>query len=184
MSTQIKYTEEQFINLLKAKSEEAFNILYDNYSPALYGIVLKIVNSEEAAQDVLQDSFVKIWKNFTNYDRSKATLFTWLLNIARNTAIDYNRSKHVKYQIRMDDELVGIRQKQSEATSFDHIGVEKAVLNLKPEHQEILDVLYFKGYTQDEASKELNLPLGTLKTRARAAIHNLRAFLKDKVSEQ
>lgn len=183
MSTQTKHTEEQLVDLLKTKSEQAFNVFYDNYSSALYGIILKIVNSEEAAQDVLQDSVIKIWKNFNTYDRSKGTLFTWVLNIARNTAIDYNRSKHVKHQIRMNDELVSISQKQSVSNNFDYIGIEDVILSLKPEHQAILDILYFKGYTQEEASKELNLPLGTLKTRARTAINNLRTLLKDKTIE-
>ncbi len=168
--------------MLKSKSEEAFNALYDNYSPELYGIILQIVNSEAAAQDVLQDSFIKIWKNFGNYNSSKGTLFTWL-NVSRNTAIDYNRSKHVKNKIRFDDEFVSIDIKQSVSNSFDHIGVKEAILNLKPEYKEVLDVIYVKGYTQEEASKELNLPLGTLKTRARTALKNLRKLLKDKVSE-
>ncbi len=179
-----KYTEPELIDLLKDKSEVAFNALYDNYSPALYGIVMKIVNSEEAAQDVLQDSFVKIWKHFSNFDRTKGTLFTWLLNVARNTAIDYNRSKHVKYQIRTTDSIVSIIENQSTSKSFDHIGVKEAMVYLKPEYKEVIEILFFGGYTQEEASKELNLPLGTLKTRARTAIRDLRLLLKDKVSEQ
>ena len=92
--------------MLLDKSKEAFDVLYEKYSPTLYGIVLKIVVSEEAAQDVLQDSFIKIWNNIAKYDRSKGALFTWLLNITRNTAIDYTRSKHVKNKIQMDEEIV------------------------------------------------------------------------------
>lgn len=83
----------------------------------------------------------------------------------------------------MNDELVSISQKQSVSNNFDYIGIEDVILSLKPEHQAILDILYFKGYTQEEASKELNLPLGTLKTRARTAINNLRTLLKDKTIE-
>ena len=85
MQLKSKHTEEELVVLLQSGSETAFNILYDRYSPALYGIVVKIVKEEEVAQDVLQDGFVKIWKNFSNYDKSKGTLFTWLLNIVRNT---------------------------------------------------------------------------------------------------
>lgn len=176
------YTEEQLIGLLQDKSETAFNVLYDSYSPALYGIIFKIVNSEEAAQDVLQDSFVKIWKHFSNFDRTKGSLFTWLLNVARNTAIDYNRSKHVKYQIRTSDSIVSIIENKGESKSFDHIGVKEAMVYLKPEYKEVIEILYFGGYTQEEASKELNIPLGTLKTRARTAMKELRVLLKDKVS--
>ncbi len=180
MPPKLQYTEEQLVQLLRSKSQEAFDVLYDNYSPALYGIILKIVPLEEAAQDVLQESFIKIWKNFANYDRSKGTLFTWMLNVSRNTAIDHNRSKHVKYQIRMNDDVVNtIEQRGTSTNTTDHIGLKEVVEALKPEHRQIIELLYFKGYTQDEASKELELPLGTLKTRARAAIMTLRNILKD-----
>ena len=73
---------------MQAQDQRAFSLLYDNYSAALYGVILKIVRTEEIAADVMQDSFVKIWKNIENYNRIKGTLFTWMLNVARNTAID------------------------------------------------------------------------------------------------
>lgn len=181
MTSKIKYTEEQLVNLIKSQSEEAFNQLYDNYSPTLYGIVLKIVDSEEAAQDVLQDSFIKIWKNISGYDRSKGTLFTWMLNIARNSAIDFNRSKHVKYKIRLDDEIVSIEKMGTDTKNFDCIEMKDVLNQLKPEHKEVIETLYFSGYTHEEASRELNLPLGTLKTRARTAIRILKELLIKKV---
>ena len=169
--------------MLQEKSEGAFSILYDQYSSALYSITVKIVRSEEVAQDVLQDAFVKIWKKFEGYDRSKGTLFTWMLNITRNTAIDYTRSKHAKHSIRESDSNVSIMEEEGVSQSFDHIGVKEAVVNLKPEYKQVIDILYFQGYTQEEASQELNLPLGTLKTRARTALINLRNLLKDKVEQ-
>ncbi|MFN3950812.1 MAG: RNA polymerase sigma factor [Thermaurantimonas sp.] len=179
MSIKKKYSEEQLVDLLKSKDKEAFNMLYDNYSPILYGIILKIVNSEESAQDVLQDSFIKIWKNISTYDCTKGTLFTWMLNIIRNSAIDFNRSKHVKYKIRLNDEIVGITNEQTYTKNFDHIGIKEIVANLKPEHKEVIETIYFSGYTHEEASQELNLPLGTLKTRVRTAIRQLRELLKE-----
>ena len=168
--------------MLLDKSKEAFDVLYEKYSPTLYGIVLKIVVSEEAAQDVLQDSFIKIWNNIAKYDRSKGALFTWLLNITRNTAIDYTRSKHVKNKIQMDEEIVSsMGNVEMEMKNFDYIGVKEAVITLKPEYKNVIQLLYFLGYTQEEAAKELNLPLGTLKTRARAALKILRETLKDPI---
>lgn len=178
----IKFSEEELIALLKSKSEEGFHFLYDNYSGALYSIVLKVVKDEDAAQDVLQDAFLKIWKNIVQYDKLKGTLFTWMLNIVRNTAIDYTRSKHIKYNIRNDDSNVSFENNESVTNNFDHIGVKEAIVGLKPEFQEVIEILYFKGYTQEEASEELKLPLGTLKTRARSAIIKLRELLKDTVT--
>lgn len=176
------YTELELINLLKNKSEAGYTYLYDNYSSTLYGIILKVVKSEESAQDVLQDTFIKIWKNISTYDSAKGKLFTWMLNIARNKAIDFNRSKHVKYQIRMDSHIVSNLKEQGVNENYDHIGIKKAVEKLKPEYREVLDIIYFGGFTQSEASKELNLPLGTLKTRARGALSQLRILLKDTIS--
>ena len=88
-----KYSEEELVNLLKQNNKAAFSYLYDHYSGALFGIILKIVNQdEETSEDVLQDVFIKIWKKIATYDSTKGTLFTWMLNIARNTAIDKVRT--------------------------------------------------------------------------------------------
>ena len=95
--------EEALVSLLQSKDERGFSILYDNYSSALYGVVLKIVRSEEVAADVMQDAFVKIWKNIEAYNRTKGTLFTWILNVARNTAIDRIRSQEFQNSQRNQD---------------------------------------------------------------------------------
>lgn len=175
-----KHTEQELVVLLRTGSRDAFNILYDSYAPTLFGIVSRIVSSEEAAQDVLQDAFLKIWKNFTRYDSSKGSLFTWMLNIARNTAIDATRSKHERNQIHNEDLLVSIAEKQGSEMNVDHMGIQDVILTLKPEHKIIIDYLYLKGYTQEETAGELQMPLGTVKTRARAAIMHLRGVLKEK----
>lgn len=179
MSIKKNLTEEEVLSLIGRETEAGFNYLYDHYASTFYGIVLKIVFSEDAAQDVLQDGFVKIWKNISNYERKKGTLFTWMLNIIRNTAIDYTRSKHVRNKIRIDDEIVGLNNQLSESKNFDHIGMKEVIVKLKEEHKVVIEALYFSGYTQEEASKKLNLPLGTLKTRARTAIMTLRNLLKE-----
>jgi len=184
LSVKQKYTEPELVNLLQTGSKEAFNVLYDNYSPTLFGIISRIVNSEETAQDVLQDSFVKIWKNISRYDSSKGRLFTWMLNIARNAAIDASRSKHEKNKIHDDGLLVSIGNEVGSEMNFDHMGIKEVVTTLKPEHKLIIDYLYMKGYTQEETAGHLNMPLGTVKTRARAAIQYLREQLKEKHVER
>ena len=89
-----KYNDEQTLVLaLKAKDKQAFSYLYDNYSDALYGVINRIVLSNEIAGDVLQEVFVKIWKNIDNYSREKGSIFTWMMNISRNAAIDQIRSR-------------------------------------------------------------------------------------------
>ncbi|MES2519348.1 MAG: sigma-70 family RNA polymerase sigma factor [Bacteroidota bacterium] len=171
--------EEALVSLLQSKDQRGFSILYDNYSSALYGVILKIVRSEEIAADVMQDAFVKIWKNIDGYNRTKGTLFTWILNVARNTAIDRIRSQDFQNSQRNQDlesTINIIDNQESSQFDIDAIGIKKVVENLRPEHQQMIDLLYFQGYTQAEVAEEFGIPLGTVKTRVKAAIVQLRQY--------
>jgi RNA polymerase sigma-70 factor (ECF subfamily) len=171
--------EDALVSLLQSKDERGFSILYDNYSSALYGVILKIVRSEEVADDVMQDAFVKIWRNIEGYNRTKGTLFTWILNVARNTAIDRIRSQEFQNSQKnqdLDSTINFIDNQGGSQFDIDAIGLKKVVENLRPEHQQIIDLLYFKGYTQVEVAEEFGIPLGTVKTRVKAAIVQLRQF--------
>lgn len=167
--------------LLKAKDEKGLRVLYDHYSAALYGVILRVVIEKETAEDVLQESFVKIWNNIAAYDVSKGRLYTWLLNIARNTAIDKIRSKNFRNegQVRsIEDFVYTIDKQHNNSTATDHIGLRKFVEELKADQRQLIDLLYFGGYTQSEAAEELGIPLGTVKTRVKAALTRLRELLK------
>ncbi len=179
MKQKNKYTEQELVTLLKSGNKEAFDLLYDNYSSALFGIISRIVSSEENAQDVLQDAFVKIWKNISRYESSKGSLFTWMLNISRNSAIDATRSKHERHQIHNQDLIVSIAEEQGSEMRMDHVGIRDVLVSLKPDHKLIIDYLYMKGYTQEETARVLEIPLGTVKTRARTALLQLRELLKE-----
>lgn len=175
-------SESVLIEKLNQRDQVAFQWLYDQYSPALHGVVLRIMRDEEQAQDVLQDVFIKIWKNLDSYDAGKGRLFTWLLNVARNTAIDALRARktHPTNAIRTDEENVHIidRQHNTQQPNPDHIGVQEIVSQLRPERRQLIDLVYFGGYTHEEAAEELNLPLGTVKTRVRAALQELKQLFK------
>ena len=176
--------EEDLVLLLQSKDERGFSILYDNYSSALYGVILKIVRTEEIAADVMQDSFVKIWKNIEGYNRTKGTLFTWMLNVARNTAIDKIRSQDFQNSQRNQDLASTVEIIDNQASSqfdVDAIGLKKVVENLRPEHRQMIDLLYFQGYTQAEVADEFNIPLGTVKTRVKAAIVQLRQYFVEMI---
>lgn len=167
----------QLVRELKGGSQEAFAELYDMYSAALYGVVLKIVRSGDASEDVVQDAFVKVWKNIHKYDETKATFFTWALNIARNTAIDKWRKikKEGLVEIQDLDSSVNLIDQTSKVTQKTNtIGLNDMVERLTPELKVVVEYLYFKGYTHQEASDELGLPLGTVKTRIRTALKELR----------
>lgn len=167
--------------MLQSKDEKAFNYLYDNYSGALYGVIWKVLNVEELSNDVLQEVFVKIWKNIDQYDSSKGRLYTWMLNIARNMAIDTLRSKRYQQDQKTTDIENTVYTNDNSRTSFnntDTLGLRKSVMNLKPEFRTLIDLAYFQGYTQDEISKTLNIPLGTVKTRLRNAIIELKTVFR------
>ncbi len=177
----LKYSEEELVTLLQSRDQLAFTYLYDNYSAALNGIICRMVENRELAEDILQEAFVKIWNNFYSYDTSKGRLFTWMLNITRNLTIDTLRSKGYKKQgkISGDENSVGnVTGDSNVAERFDAMGIRKQLVNLKPEQRSIIDLAYFNGYTQDEISKEMGIPLGTVKTRMRAAIIELRKILE------
>jgi RNA polymerase sigma-70 factor (ECF subfamily) len=177
LNATVTYTEEELIQLLKGQSRQAFNYLYTNYAPALYGVIYKVLEDEQTSQDVLQDVFVKIWNNIAQYNPDKGRLYTWLLNIARNSAIDKTRSKGeiMKNKIQTGENVVhNLEQTRKTEVPTDTIGLRKMVNQLKPEYASIIDLAYFNGYTIEEISKTLNIPSGTVKTRMRSAIGQLR----------
>lgn len=171
--------EENFIARLQALDMRAFGELYDNYSAALFGIILKMVKSEELAEDILQNSFVKIWAQIKTYDPEKGRLFTWMLRVCRNTALDALKSSAVKIssKIQSTDSIVSIAKDGSTERLTDTIGVSSAVNGLDKEYQEVIELIYFQGYTHVEAAEALGIPLGTVKTRVRSALQQLRKTL-------
>lgn len=181
MSDLRKYSEEELVLLLQGKDEQAFSYLYDNYAAALNGVINRMVDNRELAEDILQEAFVKIWNNFPSYDAGKGRLFTWMLNLTRNLTIDTLRSKGYKKQAKIssdENSVSSMTDDNRTAERFDAMGLRKQLVNLKPEQRSIIDLAYFGGYTQDEISKEMGIPLGTVKTRMRAAITELKKILQ------
>ncbi len=176
-----KYNEEELVFALQQQDQQAFSYLYDNYSGALFGLIYKMVNDKELAEDILQEAFVKIWNNFSSYDNVKGRLFTWMINLTRNLTIDTLRSKGYKKQskIHSDENTVNnLSENIHAAEKFDAMGIRKQLTLLKNDQKEIIDLAYFGGFTQEEISKRLGIPLGTVKTRMRAAILELRKLLQ------
>lgn len=177
MGDTLKYSEEELVSSLVQKDQQAFSYLYDNYAGALNAVILKMVDNKELTEDILQEAFVKIWNNFENYDKTKGRLFTWMLNITRNLTIDTLRSKSFKKQQKISGDENSVSSMEDTKTGldkFDAMGLRKQVSNLKEDQRSIIDMAYFVGFTQDEISKQLGIPLGTVKTRMRTAILELR----------
>jgi RNA polymerase sigma-70 factor, ECF subfamily len=169
----------EWLDLLRQRDTRGFNWLYDQYGGVLLGCIVKIVADREVAEDLLQDTFVKIWKNIEQYDNTRGTFFSWIFNIARNTGLDYRRSKAFKKDEKNIslDAIVQLDQQHSEQPDISLIGLRDVVFKLDPEYKEIIDLIYFFGFTQEETAQKLNIPLGTVKTRTRAAIMKLRKMI-------
>jgi len=166
---------------LKERNNQAYSYLYDHYAGALYSIIKQIItDNNEAAGDVLQEVFINIWRKIETYDPSKGRLFTWMLNIARNASIDMLRSKSYqnsqKNQELPDNVYKGTNHQIS--LNVDNIGLKKVLEKLKPEHRVLVELAYFKGFTHEEISEMQGIPLGTVKTRIRNALLQLRDHLQ------
>lgn len=173
------YSEIELITLLKQREQSAFGYLYDHYAGSLYSIILNIVPDKDLASDVLQEVFIKIWKQIESYDTIKGRLFTWMLNIARNASIDAVRSKGYQknQQSRELTENVFYAGGSTEINT-DKIGLRKVVNNLKEDYRVLIVLSYFEGFTQEEISKMLGIPLGTVKTRMRSALIQLKQVIR------
>ncbi|APG59768.1 RNA polymerase sigma factor [Christiangramia salexigens] len=167
---------------LQNGNQRAFERIYELYSESIYGIIYSIVNDETLAEEILQDVFLKIWDKAPTYNSSKGRFFTWILNIARNASIDQIRSKSYKNKQKnlKADNFVDILESNSNFTAkTDAIGIKKYIDILKPVCKKLIDLLFYKGFTQKETAEELDMPLGTVKTKNRACINKLREMLAE-----
>lgn len=172
------YSESELIGMLRKQDRQAFNYLYDNYSSALYGIVVKIVVKEEIAQDLLQEVFIKIWNNLSKYDTDKGRFFTWMLNIARNSSIDYLRGQRTEIQ-EIESVTYWIENNQKIFTDVESHELRELVSQLKQDQKTVIEMIYWQGFTQTETANYLQLPLGTVKSRIRSAVKTLRFYLSN-----
>ncbi|AZQ57509.1 sigma-70 family RNA polymerase sigma factor [Maribacter sp. MJ134] len=165
--------EKHIVELLQERNDKAIALLYDNYGDTLLGVANKVVRDQELAQDVLQESFVKIWKKADSYDPSKAKLFTWLFRITRNTAIDKLRSVNTKSDKEIQIDVSDVYTLGVESTRPELMDIQENLEKIEEKYQIVLEALFFQGMTQQEASDELDIPLGTIKSRLKIGLREL-----------
>lgn len=144
-------------------------------------MALKMLKHDALAEDVLQDAFIKVYKKIHTYDPIKGRLFTWMLNIVRNLAIDVLRSREYQMtsgSVQMETEQLE-RVAASTRTDVDHIGLTEVLNTLPDSQRDVLELLYYQGYTQVEVAKKLDIPLGTVKSKVRLGMKALRKKLID-----
>ena len=161
--------------------EQALSALYDRYRLILFGLILRILHSQQEAEDVLQEVFLQVWRRASDFDEARGRPFTWLVTLARSRAIDRLRSLGSRDRTALEaarntPESISnaaddaVRSEQGEI-------VRRALAELPEEQRRTLLLAYFEGLTQSEIAERLNTPLGTVKTRMRSGMIKLRELL-------
>lgn len=160
--------------MLRKSDKRAISLLYENYADALFGVIKKVISDDDMAQDVLQETFVKVWRYSKKYDAKKAKLFTWLYRIAYNSAIDKVRSQKNKMTNEVQMETSAVYKVTSNELNQDVLDIKKHLSSIDEKYQIVINALFFEGMTQQEASDELDIPLGTIKSRLKIGLRELK----------
>jgi RNA polymerase sigma-70 factor (ECF subfamily) len=172
---------EVLVERFKQKDIKAFEQLYEMYAQSISGAIYNIVKDEAIVQELLQDTFIKAWNNASTYSADKGRFFTWLMRIARNASFDFLRSKAYKNSRKNTNSEIFTEVLESGEnldSRTDTIGLKDFITRLNQKCKAIIELIYFKGYSQKETSEQLEIPLGTVKTRSRKCLSDLRALLQ------
>lgn len=166
---------------LRSGDKEALEALYDKYERLLYSFSYKMVKDSQAAEEIVQEVIIKVWKGTGSYAAENGKFSSWLLTVTRNTSIDYIR-KQQKVRTEEVHQEVELRDHQApveDLVEWKEQGerLRKAMRTLKEEQQIIIDLFYFKGYSHRKISEKVDIPLGTVKGRIRLALKHLKAQL-------
>lgn len=170
---------------IRQKDPAALSELYDRYSRLVFGVALKILNDEQAAEEITQDVFLQIWNKAETYDPSFGNAASWIARIARNRSIDQYRYSHIRAEGHSTSWDDCCEETPGEAPSIEHHAITsdqrrfllRAIRELPAEQQKALALAFFQGMTHLEIAAFLGEPLGTIKTRIRLAMQKLRSFL-------
>ena len=176
-----EHSHDNDIELLKAiaaKDDAALGQLYDRYRLILFGVLMRILNNREEAEDVLQEVFLQVWRRAADFDENRGRPFTWLVTLARSRGIDRLRSLASRERVAVagaNERPEEVSDAAGDAIRSEQVGVVNSALAELPEDQrKPLVLAYFDGLTQSEIATKLDLPLGTVKTRMRTAMIKLR----------
>lgn len=162
---------------LQSKNETALGLIYDKYSAALYGVIIRICKDEDAAKNILQDTFMTIWEKSDSYDFDKGRFYTWAYRIARNKTLNFLRKSDKLIQV--EDLSVYKDRTEDETDNLDHLKLKGTIKRLEAHHQRAIELVYFNGLTHREAHEEMNVPLGTFKSYIKQALKQLQqSYLK------
>lgn len=175
--------DSDLIARMTAADESALSALYDRYAPLLCGVLMRILNDHQAAEEVLQDVFLQLWNQPGRFDASRGSLPAWLLVIARNRAISRLRGRRDRELLEEEEgdfagTFVSAENIEDEAARSQRArSIAAAMEKLPQEQRQAVELAYFEGMTQSEIAARTGAPLGTVKTRVRTAMQTLRQSL-------
>lgn len=174
-------TDDELIRLVQSGDESALGELYSRFGGLVYTVALGIVGDRALAEEIMQDAFLRCWGRAESYSPAMGRVSTWLAAISRNRAIDVLRSRQHQSRLRERAPLV-LTTDMATASEADEVVTRQVVagaISQLPDHQrEIIELAYFRGMTQSEIARTLKAPLGTVKSRTRAAMDQLREALR------
>jgi RNA polymerase sigma-70 factor (ECF subfamily) len=183
-------SDSALVEWMMAGDENALAALYDRYSGMLFAMLVRILKDTGAAEEVLQDLFLQLWRSASRYDSARGSLPGWLLVIGRNRAISRLRTR-VRYEVQEDGETFSIENVASPGNMEDEAWraqmmnrLRDAMAALPGEQREAVELAYFEGMTQTEIAARTNTPLGTVKSRVRAAMQALKQVFDDGTTRQ
>lgn len=179
------------VERIMAGDEDALAALYDRYAGMLYAMLMRILKDAHAAEEVLQDLFLQLWRSAAQFDPSRGSLPAWLLVIGRNRALSRLRSRNRREVFPDDTEGSSIEAVPSPGNLEDDAArtqlierLRNVMATLPPEQRQALELAYFEGMTQTEIARQTGSPLGTVKSRVRAAMQSLKQFFDDESTRQ
>lgn len=185
MAPLAELTDEQLMSRVVARDSAAFELLYDRHAAAILGLVVKIVGDRAIGEELLQETYWRVWNQAATFDPEKGPLRAWLYSIARRQALDGLRRRNVRPQPARDEaeerriEMAPAADDVPEAAqqAMAAAQLRQALGRLSAEQQRVLELAYFAGLTRQEIARTTGTPLGTVHTRARLGLQNLRSML-------
>ena len=174
-------TDENLMSLVGGEDAEAFAGLYDRHSRVAYSLAYKMMGERQAAEDLMQEAFLKVWQSAGSYRVQRGSVRTWVLSIVRNRGIDQLRSSASRRRIKNITQAAAPTSQPSEAfaktwRNSQREQIREALRVLPPDQIKVLELAYFSGYTHKEIAELLELPLGTIKGRMRLGLKKIREY--------
>lgn len=171
-------TDMQLLQRISQRDEDALLKLHERYANLVFSIALRVVNDNQTAEEITQDTFMRIWNRALSYDPQKGKFITWLLTMTRHIAIDAIRSRTRREpragMLYMDEDPTLWENILSDGSNDLRRTLEGVLRNLPADQSELIEMAYFYGLSHSEIAEERNIPLGTVKTRIRLGMQKLR----------